>query len=141
MGKDAMQGQVTFGEMEEVVFGKPVSDATPALLDRLGASRVFIMCSGTLNRETSAVSDLADALGDKVTGIFDEMPAHTPRKAVIEATNAARKAQADLILTIGGGSVTDGAKAVQLCLANDIYDAAAMDALRCLLYTSPSPRD
>ena len=125
-----MQGQVTFGKMEEVVFGKPVAEATPALLDRFGNSRVFIMCSGTLNRETSAVSDLADALGDKVTGIFDEMPAHTPRKAVIEATNAARKAQADLILTFGGGSVTDGAKAVQLCLANDIYDTAAMDALR-----------
>lgn len=125
-----MQGQVAFGKMEEVIFGKPVAEAAPALLDRLGASRVFIMCSGTLNRETSAVSDLAAALGDKVEGIFDDMPAHTPREAVIAATKAARAAKADLILTFGGGSVTDGAKAVQLCLANDITDAAAMDALR-----------
>ena len=125
-----MQGQVAFGKMEEVIFGKPVAEAAPALIDRLGASRVFIMCSGTLNRETSAVSDLASALGDRVVGIFDDMPAHTPREAVIAATKSARAARADLILTFGGGSVTDGAKAVQLCLANDITDAAAMDALR-----------
>ena len=125
-----MQGQVAFGKMEEVIFGKPVAEAAPALIDRLGASRVFIMCSGPLNRETSAVSDLASALGDRVVGIFDDMPAHTPREAVIAATKSARAARADLILTFGGGSATDGAKAVQLCLANDITDAAAMDALR-----------
>ena len=46
------------------------------------------------------------------------------------ATNEAREAGADLIVTVGGGSVTDGAKAVSLCLANDITDAAAMDGLR-----------
>ena len=35
----AMQGQVAFGKMEEVIFGKPVAEAAPALIDRLGASR------------------------------------------------------------------------------------------------------
>lgn len=34
-----MQGQVAFGKMEEVIFGKPVAEAAPALIDRLGASR------------------------------------------------------------------------------------------------------
>ena len=121
-----MQGHVAFGKMEEVIFGTPVGEAVPALVGRLGAKRVFIMCSGTLNRETNAVSDLAATLGDKVAGLFDQMPAHTPREAVIAATRAAREAGADLILTFGGGSVTDGAKAVQLCLANDIDDAASL---------------
>ena len=41
----------------------------------------------------------------------------------------AREAKADLIVTVGGGSITDGAKAVQLCLANDIASAEAID--RC----------
>ena len=39
----------------------------------------------------------------------------------------AREADADLIVTVGGGSITDAAKAVQLCLANDIPRAEAMD--------------
>jgi maleylacetate reductase len=58
------------------------------------------------------------------------MPPHTPRHAVIAAAAQAREARADLIVTIGGGSITDGAKAVQLCLANDIRTPEALDALR-----------
>ena len=42
----------------------------------------------------------------------------------------ARDAKADLIVTVGGGSITDGAKAVQLCLANDITSAEAIDDIR-----------
>src|SRR3954465_3836582 len=42
----------------------------------------------------------------------------------------AREVKVDLIPTVGGGSITDGAKAVQLCLANGITSAEAIDALR-----------
>jgi alcohol dehydrogenase class IV len=62
--------------------------------------------------------------------VFDAMPPHTPRRAVIAAAEQARAVKADLIVTVGGGSITDGAKAVQLCLSNDIRSAEAMDALR-----------
>ena len=43
---------------------------------------------------------------------------------------SAREAGADLIVTVGGGSITDGAKAVQLCLANDIRTTDALDDYR-----------
>jgi maleylacetate reductase len=49
---------------------------------------------------------------------------------VIEAAGQARQAAADLVVTVGGGSVTDGAKAVQLCLANDIGTVEGLDELR-----------
>jgi maleylacetate reductase len=58
------------------------------------------------------------------------MLAHTPRSCVVAAAEQARNAKADLIVTIGGGSVTDGAKAVQLCLANDVHTTEALDPLR-----------
>ena len=58
------------------------------------------------------------------------MPAHTPRAAVVEATEAARTATSGRIVTIGGGSITDGGKAVQMCLANDIRSPEAIDKLR-----------
>ena len=80
------------------------------------------------------VSSLRRALGNKCVGTFDRMPAHTPRAAVIDAADQAREARADLIVTLGGGSITDGAKAVQLCLANDIRTPEAMDRIR-----APSP--
>ena len=124
------QGQVTFGKQEAVVFGRPAAEAVAALAGDYGARRVFVMASGTLNRETDVVTGVLDALGVRAAGVFDAMPAHTPRGAVLKATEQAREAGADLLVTIGGGSVTDGAKAVSLCLANDIRAPEEMDRLR-----------
>src|SRR5829696_8933752 len=123
-------GRIAFGEMDEVVFGKPAAQAVADQAQRLGATRVFLMVSNSLNRTTDEIEKVRSALGNRCAGVFDQMPPHTPRTAVIKATEAARAAQADLIVTIGGGSITDAAKAVQMCLANDIRSADDIDRLR-----------
>ena len=124
------EGRVVFGRMDEVIYGQPAAAAVASQATRLGAQRVFLMVSGTLNRETDEISKIRAALGNRCVGVFDKMPAHTPRSAVIAAAAMARDAKADLIVTVGGGSVTDGAKAVQLCLANDISTVEGLDACR-----------
>src|SRR6516165_573887 len=123
-------GRVVFGEMDQVVFGRPAAEVVAEEARQLDAERVFLMASGTLNRTTEEITKVRRARGNRFAGLFDRMPPHTPRRAVIEAAAAAREAGADLIATIGGGSVTDGAKAVQLCLANDIRTAEALDQYR-----------
>jgi maleylacetate reductase len=123
-------GRVVFSQMDEVLFGKPAAEGIAEEARRLGATRVFLMVSGTLNRETDEIDKLRHALDNRYVGTFDRMPPHTPRGAVIAAADAARKADADLIATLGGGSITDGAKAVQLCLANDIRTPEALDDYR-----------
>jgi maleylacetate reductase len=124
------QGRVVFGAMDEVVFGRPAAEVIVEQLDRLKAARAFLMVSGTLNRETDEIGKIRRALGARCVASFDAMPAHTPRAAVIAAANQARDADADIIVTIGGGSITDGAKAVQLCLANNVSTVEGIDALR-----------
>jgi maleylacetate reductase len=116
--------------MDEVVFGRHATEAVVEQLDRLGAARAFLMVSGTLNRETGEIGKIRDAMGARCVGTFDKMPAHTPRAAVIVAANQARDAKADLIVTVGGGSITDGAKAVQLCLANDVSTTEGINGIR-----------
>src|SRR5438270_2470800 len=116
--------------MEEVVFGRPAAEAVPAQLDRLGLNRAFLMVSGTLHRNTDEIHKIRESLGRRAVGTFDAMPSHTPREAVIAATEQARAAGADLIVSVGGGSITDGAKAVQLCLANDIRTVEDSDKIR-----------
>jgi maleylacetate reductase len=128
--KRVHQGRVVFGAMDEVVFGRPAAEAVVEQLDRLNAARAFLMVSGTLNRETDEIGKIRRALGARCVATFDAMPAHTPRAAVIAAANQARDADADIIVTIGGGSITDGAKAVQLCLANRVNTVEGIDALR-----------
>jgi maleylacetate reductase len=124
------KGRVVFGAMDEVVFGRPAAEAIVEQMDRLHANRAFLMVSGTLNRETDEIAKIRNALGPRCVATFDAMPPHTPREAVIAATRQARAANADLIVTVGGGSITDGAKAVQLCLANDIGTVEAIDTIR-----------
>ncbi|RPI30549.1 MAG: iron-containing alcohol dehydrogenase, partial [Hyphomicrobiaceae bacterium] len=116
--------------MDAVVFGKPAAEAVAEEARRLSATRVFLMVSSSLNRNTEEIANVKAALGNRCATVWDGMPPHTPRSAVLKATERARAVEADLIVTIGGGSITDGAKAVQMCLANDIRTADAMDALR-----------
>jgi len=116
--------------MDEVVFGRPASEAILEQLDRIGSRRAFLMVSGTLNRQTDIIDNIRRALGSRCVGTFDAMPAHTPRSAVIAAADQARAADADLIVTVGGGSITDGAKAVQFCLSNDIRSAGDIDRIK-----------
>ncbi len=123
-------GRVAFGLMEQVIWGSAADQAVAELAAKAGAERVFLMVSGTLNRETDVITKIRAALGNKCAAVFDRMPAHTPRQAVIEAAEMARAAKADLIVTVGGGSITDAAKAVQLCLTNDVRTAEAIDGLR-----------
>ncbi|HEY7300446.1 MAG TPA: iron-containing alcohol dehydrogenase [Xanthobacteraceae bacterium] len=125
-------GRIVFSKMDEVVFGKPAAEAVADQARRLDASRVFLLVSGTLNRKTPEIDYVRKALGIRHAGTFDAMLPHTPRSCVIAATDQARDTNVDLIVTIGGGSVTDGAKAVQLCLANDVRSTDALDALRPL---------
>jgi maleylacetate reductase len=116
--------------MDEVVFGTAAAEAVVGQMDRLGTSRAFLMVSGTLNRRTDEIEKIRKALGSRCAATFDAMPPHTPREAVIAAAEQARAANADLIVTVGGGSITDGAKAVQLCLANNISTAEDIDKIR-----------
>jgi Alcohol dehydrogenase, class IV len=116
--------------MDEVVFGHPAAEAIVAQMDRLGAARAFLMVSGTLNRQTGEIEKIRKALGARCVGTFDAVPPHTPREAVIAAAEQARNSNADLIVTVGGGSITDGAKAVQLCLANNVRTVEDIERIR-----------
>jgi maleylacetate reductase len=132
------KGRVVFGAMDEVVFGRPAAAAVVEQMDRLRANRAFLMVSGTLNRGTDEIEKIRKALGPRCVATFDAMPPHTPREAVIAATEQARAANADLIVTVGGGSITDGAKAVQLCLANYIGTVDGIDRIRANKGVAPA---
>ena len=127
-----LTGQFTFPAIERIVYGKPAAEALKLEAQRLDATRVFLMVSGTMNRETDAVEKLRAALGNRFAGLHDRMPPHTPRDAVIETANAARASGADLLVTFGGGSLTDAGKVVQLCLRHNISDVDGLEPFRAI---------
>jgi maleylacetate reductase len=125
-----LTGTYRFPPMESVVYGRPFAEALREQVEQSGANSVFLLASGTLNRDTDMVGQVRQVLGNRLSGVFARIGAHTPRVDVVEAANAARAAGADLLVTLGGGSVTDAAKMVAFCLGNDVADPAQFDEHR-----------
>ncbi len=67
-----------FLAQDRVVWGKPAAQAVSDEAEQRGARRVFVVSSKTLNRRTDVVKKIADALGDRFAGVFDDVAEHTP---------------------------------------------------------------
>jgi maleylacetate reductase len=120
--------------MERVIYGTPLAEALAQEIERIGANAVYVLASGTLARQTDVIDRVRDLLGNKLAGVCTKIGAHTPRNDVVAAANAAREARADALLTVGGGSVTDAAKMVGLCLGNEVSDPGQLDAFRATIH-------
>jgi maleylacetate reductase len=135
-----LSGVYRFPQMENVVFGVPHAEPLAKEVDRLEARAVFVLASGTLARETDLVERLRQMLGNRFAGLCAKIGAHTPRSDVVAAANMARAAGADLIVTLGGGSVTDAAKMVGLCLGNGVTAPEQLDAFRATIAADGTTR-
>jgi maleylacetate reductase len=123
-----LHGIYRYPAMERVRYGAPFAEALAAEVEGAGAHAVFVLASGTLARETDVLGRVRTVLGNRLAGLCAKIGAHTPRPDVVAAANMARETGADLLLTVGGGSVTDAAKMVGLCLANGVSEPAQLDA-------------
>jgi len=135
-----LSGTYRFPQMESVVFGKPFAEVVAQEVDRLDARAMFVLASGTLARTTDSVDRLRQALGNRIAGVCAKIGAHTPRTDVVDAANAAREAGTDLLVTLGGGSVTDAAKMVGLCLGNGVTAPAQLDRYRAVIAADGTAR-
>ena len=86
----------------------------------LNAQRAYVIASTSLSNTTDEVEKLKTALGDRIAGSWTGIVPHMPWDQVIAITKDALEKQADCLITIGGGSLVDGAKAVLLFMANNI---------------------
>ncbi|KAJ4387930.1 hypothetical protein N0V93_008533 [Gnomoniopsis smithogilvyi] len=116
-----------------ITYGLPYPEALARQLSNtLHCSRPFMIVSKSLAKETDALERLNSSLnnGDaKVAGIHVGMRPHTYYSEVLEVAGEAKSSGADCVVTIGGGSLTDAAKAIVLMLANEVSTLDEMDDL------------
>ncbi|HLQ19306.1 MAG TPA: iron-containing alcohol dehydrogenase, partial [Tabrizicola sp.] len=97
------------GLTTRVVFGHGTLAQVPDEVARLGHSRALVLSTPHQKAEAQA---LAGRLGDKAAGVFAGAAMHTPVEVTEEAVGAFRAAQADCVVSLGGGSTTGLGKAI-----------------------------
>ncbi|KAI0180219.1 putative Fe-containing alcohol dehydrogenase [Hypoxylon sp. FL1284] len=102
------------------------------------ASRIYVICSTSLANNTTCLDELKNTLGDEIAGVRVGMKPHSLWSEILQIVADARKCEADLIVTLGAGSLTDAAKTVSFALANDVLTPEELDTL---CPTSPQRRD
>jgi alcohol dehydrogenase class IV len=103
-------GTHTFLQTTRVHFG---ADALEKLEEEAWPyDRAFVITGRSLNEKTNLVRRVEALLGGRYAGTFAGIGQHTPGGAVEQAAVGAELAATDLLVSVGGGSVIDGTKAV-----------------------------
>ena len=97
----------------KVVFAPAGLEPLGAQLDALGARRLFLVC-GTTVRKSEAFELTCAALGSRLVHVFDEVVPHSSLEVVDAGVARLRAAAPDAVVSLGGGSAIDTAKAIVL---------------------------
>ena len=102
-----------------ILFGWNRWREVPALAATLGAQHAFVMVGKSFLAKIGGVSGLEAALKPLAITVFAEIEENPSITTVEKAAALCRRAGAEVMVAIGGGSVLDAAKAVALLQTNE----------------------
>lgn len=99
------------GYAQQIVFGANSVRRLPELLRAVGARRVMLVTTAGRAGSDDAARVRA-AIGSALASEFSEVESHVPAPIVQRAVHQAQREGADAVVSFGGGSCADAAKAV-----------------------------
>lgn len=127
-------GQFVLPRLERVIAGPGTVDRLAAELDRYGCRRAVVVTGATLGR-SALVGRVRGALGDRCRAVFSGVRQHVPSGTVQALLAAVREHDADCLVSFGGGSPIDTAKAAVHALLAP-RDGSASGRGECLLHVA-----
>ena len=121
-----MPSYFEYGCNVPIVSGHQVLEKIPGILADLGARKPLIITDKGV-----AGAGLADilqsAIGNRIAigGVEEDVPADAPEAAVVAIAAAYRQHQCDALIALGGGSVLDAAKAVNILVSENADSLSA----------------
>jgi alcohol dehydrogenase class IV len=113
-----------------VSYGLPFQEACAKHVNEtFKASKAYILASTSLSKQTDYVRNLEAALGLNHVGKWTGVRPHTPWDDLIPIINDMREKEADCLITLGGGSLTDGAKVIIYALANNVKTLEDLESM------------
>jgi len=129
----AFAGVFNLQPVEKVICGPGSVAGLSDEIDRLGGTRVLLVTGRTLATKTDLVDRIRKVLGERCVGVYSETVQHVSQASVLAATTMARELEIDAIVSFGGGSPIDTAKAVAMCLAHDVRTGSDLEPLRLVI--------
>lgn len=115
--------------LESVHHGAGAVAQIGTLLEQYGVERAILITGITLFTKTDLVEQISRAANGRIAAVFSNCRQHVPRQSVLECANMARAASVDGVISFGGGSPNDLAKAVVLALGEGVVDAPGFDRM------------
>lgn len=95
----------------QIIFGAGALQRLPDELDARGLGKALVLSTPEQQHHAQMIADL---IGERCVGIFDQAVMHVPSTTVAAALKLAASAKADATISIGGGSTTGLGKALAL---------------------------
>ena len=132
-----MAGTFQYLNPGTIHWGEGCLVALDGELSRAGAKRVFVVTTGSIARNERLLSAVEGAAGGRVVGRVSEIGQHAPVRQVAAAARQVRESGADALLSVGGGSPIDAAKAIAWSLASgvDLGEQGALAKARSVRLT------
>jgi len=106
----AFIGDFEFPRLEHVISGAHTIDGLASELSRRRLTRAIVVTGRTLGG-SPLLDRITGPLGDRCVLVFKEARQHVPSCSVVELARAIDRHQADCVVSFGGGSPIDTAKA------------------------------
>jgi alcohol dehydrogenase len=130
MNASGITQSIIFPPQEKVVFGPGCINQLADEVDGLSKKRALVITGTTIAKKTGLLKRVQQILGPRLAGVFFPISQHVPRGDVVAAASAAREANADVLISLGGSSPVDGAKAVALCLSEGVVSTDQLNGYR-----------
>src|SRR5579883_2794625 len=114
----------------KVCYGEYLSSTALEVVKELGANKPLVLTDKVL-LEAGILKDILATLGAEPV-VFSDVPADSDVDCVNSAAELGRSKGCDSVIAVGGGSVMDTAKAVNICLSmgGDIMDYQGLNVLQ-----------
>jgi len=95
-----------------MIYGRGTSNQLSEVMAELGGTKAFIITGRSLYEKTPVIKNIEKSLRTLHGGTFSKIGQHAPIAGIREATELVGKSGCDILISVGGGSPIDSAKAI-----------------------------
>ena len=129
MTQQPLSGEFNPTVPTRVIFGQGKVSTLGTEVDQLGGKRALVLSGRTVAEKTDAVRKVNEALGSRSVGVYSGLTQRAPLATAVEAANLAVSQGADILVGVGGSTISDAARMIGVLMADGITTSERLRTL------------